>query len=222
MMTSKCQTCGKTYINSHVSPWCKECNEEMNSWVDPQSQSNVEKPTIEKKRSDFGEKIQGLGLKFPNEEKLTTPQMPKDTEKLTAPDTMPIKNNEMHSVQPGHEKIRSDSLNTKELTTVKTPNTLERSSMNQETNVIPLEDFTAKSQNLITEASQSINLLSLSENELFNSMKGLRHSQPDTAVKLYDPDRVQTAVLCGRQIAESMKTKLELMKFIKDFSRATK
>lgn len=86
------------------------------------------------------------------------------------------------------------------------------------TELIPQESSLEPFMNLSKELSHSVNSLTNLETELFQTMKGLRSSQPDTAVKLYDPERVQSALECAKQIINSKRMKLDLFKFTKELS----
>ena len=217
-MKSVCKMCGDSYIDKlNLSPWCKKCNEEMDSWDVQQNQSKKENSTNVKNKSDFGTKIPNGEQKSQQEEKRITPQMLKSTESSAEKNIKPQRKKQMQDESNGHKKIENDNSPTKEVTIYETPNDSESLSMQVvEKEIQSYEESTLSYSDLKKELSRSINLLNQSENELFSSMKGLRSSQPETTVKLYDPERVQTAVLCGRSIVESMKTKLELLKFAKE------
>lgn len=218
MMKTVCKMCGEAYNDKlNLSPWCKKCNEEMDSWADPKSQSQSESSIQEKSKNVSGEKIQSGELKNKLSGESDTPKTLNATKRKAEPDTQKTRSETMPDEQNGAKKTESDSLQVNEVTTQQTRKDLEKLSMLPvERETQSLEVYTPSLIDLKKEVSQSINLLNQSEAELFESMKGLRSSQPDTAIKLYDPERVQTAVLCGRSIVDSMKTKLEILKFAKE------
>lgn len=211
----KCMNCEKHLLKPD-SPWCEKCQKEMNEWVDQPNQSSAESSIQKTKKIDFTQKIQNIELESTQKQSPTISRIEKSDLKKTEPDTTQTKKNETNSEPNGLETIRSANLNTNEITTTKTKSNFTESSMLPEIVGTQLEVFTENSDSLKKEVSRSINLLNQSENELFSSMKGLRSSQPDPIIRLYEPERVQTAVLCGRQIVESMKTKLEMLKFFKE------
>ena len=189
----------------------------MDSWVEAPNQSKNENSINVKNKSDFGTKIQNGAQEKQPEEKPTTPQTLKSIKPSTEPDTKEPRSKPMQEESNGQSKTENGNSLTKEVTIWPTSTTSENLSMQVvEKEIQSYEASTLNSEDLKKEISQSINLLNQSESELLSSMKGLRSSQPDTAFKLYDPERVQAAVLCGRSIVESMKTKLELLKFAKE------
>lgn len=217
-MISTCVQCKKSHNTG--SPWCGPCDKELNEWAGPQNQSSDEKLTTAKRKSDSGGMTPSGELKSLNAGELITKPTPKNIENKIVKNITLTKKNEINSEPNGAAEIGSDSLNTNEPITERMPTVSESSSMTPAIVETQAGVYTESFSDLKKEISLSINLLNQSEQELFDSMKGLRASQPETTIRLYDPERVQTAVLCGRQIVESMKTKLELLKFSKKLGRS--
>lgn len=51
--------------------------------------------------------------------------------------------------------------------------------------------------------------------ELSLRMRGMFQNDPDQAVKTYEPDKVHTAAMCARTIADVIRAKTEAMKLLK-------
>lgn len=223
MSFSTCIQCKKSHADAN-SPWCIPCNAELNEWTDKwegrPNQSKDEKLTTAKRNEDSGPTILNGEPRSVRDAKPITIKIQKAPEPGAASSTTQTKKNEINSGPSGRAEIRSASLNTNETTTERMPIVSENSSMLPAISETQAEAYSENSKNLNEEIYRSINLLSRSEQELFDSMKGLRAHQPETTIRLYDPERVQTAVMCGRQIVDSMKAKLELIKFSNKLGRA--
>jgi hypothetical protein len=138
------------------------------------------------------------------------------SEKRPGPDIMPIEKKETSSVLSMPEPTEKRSGPTTENFITPTKSASEDSSMLPVISDNLPEPLADLSVNLNQEVLHSVNSLNDLGQELFSSMKGLRSNQPDTAVKLYDPERVHTAIACANQIVHVARAKLDLLKFAKE------
>lgn len=212
-----CVQCKKQFSNHANEPWCDPCKKESDEWDARLSRSKSETESAPK-NLESNTKTQPSPQEKPPKQKREEKQTPKSTDPAQEQDTMPTPQ-PLTLVEPTIvDDTERNKMQSRELTIMQTKSASENSSMQEKIGeTLPVVSM-GSSDSLNQELSRSISLLNKSEDELFASMKGLRADLPETTVRLYDPDRVQTAVLCGRQIVESMKTKLELMKFAKEVS----
>lgn len=214
MSFQTCSKCKTFFRGDGNSPWCLKCKEDMEWGAHKNQSKNVEKPK-EKSTEDFG-KIQSGEPESLQKEKKTEPRISQQSAKEVGNIILKIENASIEKESNGLVEIRKDKMLTAENTTQETRSIFIRSS----TEVVPEEtqsqDSSANSIDLSREISHSVNSLNELGKELFSSMKGLRSDLPDKAVRLYDPERVTTAVQCSHQIVSVVKAKLELLKFAKE------
>jgi hypothetical protein len=189
----------------------------MNSWDAPSSQSSNEKSTNEKNSEDSGV-IPNGALKNKPETKHAELETLSKSESVIENATMQTEKSESSNALNGLETIGRSSVNTIESTTAKTKSISVKSSIRPATVETQSEGLLPISVDLNKEICHSMNSLNQLEGELFESMKGLRSQQADVAARLYDPERTQTAISCGQQIVNAMRTKLDLMKFAKELN----
>lgn len=202
-------------LNTEEIPWCPKCYEEMNGC--PLTIKKSEKPTSG--NAGIGE------CRTPNSqqntrlsEKLTEKKIEKKSVSAKDLNIIQIKNPKIRQEPREQTKIEKESEKMLENPTLETSPKEYRELANTKTELIPQESSLEPFMNLSKELSHSVNSLTNLETELFQTMKGLRSSQPDTAVKLYDPERVQSALECAKQIINSKRMKLDLFKFTKELS----
>ena len=85
----------------------------------------------------------------------------------------------------------------------KTPEELEES---------PGEGLIPRSSNLDEEISDTMLSIDSTANDLQSYMRGMFGNEPEPEIKSYNIDKVQTAVVIGKQINELMRTKIEAIK----------
>lgn len=217
-MITVCATCKSSFMNISNQPWCDACIAEDEAWEGRQNQSKKEESQIEKRKDD-SHSTQSTEKRSQHSEKQTDFKILSAIKQQPEPIIEETKNPKIESEPTEPAEIESTNVNTTENFMPAIKSTSEASSMLPEIVETRQEGLQPNFVDLKTEISLSINLLNQSEGELLASMKGLRSSQPDTAVKLYDPDRVNSAVACGHQIMLSMKAKLDLMKFAKELQK---
>lgn len=152
---------------------------------------------------------------MPKEKETTKPSTPK-TQKQSEP---PLENTTKKTKQePLSESVsieketRSESLSTKGNTMSKTKNASEESSTLVKADVIQPEVSTPQSRNALLVESPSMSLLDSTAQHLHGLMKGLTANEPDPSLKRYDPETVQAACSCAKNIREIMKLKLDAIK----------
>lgn len=212
---STCMKCKISFRNPSNTPWCISCTEDM-QWVGPSEPKNKTKNDESNQNSQAG-----INTKMTPSTELENLQNKKngtsEREKSFKPDQeiIIIRTEKLGSQQElsGTEIIRKDKMRQTENITKEIKRGSKNLSMLPEIAGIPSEELQENSINLGQEVSHSISSLNASGKELFSLMRGLRSDLPETAVRLYEPDRVQTAVACAHQIVNTMKMKLELLKF---------
>lgn len=78
------------------------------------------------------------------------------------------------------------------------------------------EVFVSSPIDLNEAISVTLNIADDSMKELLLRTKGMFTNTPDPEIKRYDPERLQTAALCGRSIAEIMKVKVDALRLLKE------
>ena len=84
--------------------------------------------------------------------------------------------------------------------------------MNEKENTTRHADLNEQSTTALTVGSQSMNLVDDTAKHLFALMKGLTHNLPDAEIKSFDPDKVNAATNCAKQIYQMMRLKLDVIK----------
>lgn len=104
------------------------------------------------------------------------------------------------------------SMPNKENTTEKMPIVSESRSIRPESDVNHTEVWNRPCENLNEEIDRSLILIDSTARDLHSLMRGMFKNDPDVEIKTPDIDKVQTAVVIGRQINDLMKTKLDAVK----------
>lgn len=104
------------------------------------------------------------------------------------------------------------SMPDKENTTEKMLTVSESRSIRPESDVNHTEVWKRPCENLNEEIDRTMILIDSTARDLHGLMRGMFKNDPDVDVKTPDLDKVQTAVVIGRQINELMKTKLDAVK----------
>lgn len=115
------------------------------------------------------------------------------------------------------KKIENGSLNTNESIMNETKTASTKSYTPVKADVIPPEDSTPQSKTALLVESPSMSLLDSTAQHLHGLMKGLTANEPDPSLKRYDPETVQAACSCAKNIREIMKLKLDAIKVQKSF-----
>ena len=107
--------------------------------------------------------------------------------------------------------MENKSMQTKEkTTTLVAGNTSIQSSLDAFVETPPTASL-KPSENLSAAIDQSIVLIDSTANGLHVLMRGLFRDGPDLSARLLDPEKVRTAVFCGKQINDLMRTKIEAL-----------
>ena len=204
MKTYICKSCRKPHFD--FNPWCELCLSEM-----LEKEPNTKDSDIKNDKKTLN--IKQDKRQTENETDLKTLKKRESALETTTQNTKNIEtNNELR--MPKRTEKESEQMLENHITTTSQKEYTELA--NTKTELIPLDPSQEPFVNLSKELSHSLNSLTNLETELFQTMKGLRSSQPDTAVKLYDPERVQTALECAKQIINSKRMKLDLFKFARE------
>jgi len=167
-------------------------------------------------------------LKEEKPEPVKDPVKPMPQENVTTkPSTPPTQKLSEHKSEPAMKetkkkkpkendstelKTKSESFSTNENTMNETKTTSTKSSTPVNAVVIPPEDSTPQSKTALLVESPSMSLLDSTAQHLHGLMKGLTANEPDPSLKRYDPETVQAACSCAKNIREIMKLKLDAIK----------
>lgn len=119
---------------------------------------------------------------------------------------------EMRNEQSGAAEIVNDSARYSGFGMKETKNKSLIESTPSGTSKTPSVGSTKPSPNVELVGSQSMNLLDSTAEHLYGLMRGLHANQPEPEIKTYDPDRVNAACNCAKNIREIMKLKLDAIK----------
>lgn len=207
MKTYICKSCRKPHFD--FNPWCELCLSEM-----LEKEPNTKDSDIKNDKKTLN--IKQDKRQTENETDLKTLKKSESTLETTTQNTKNIETNNELRMPKRTEKESEQMLEspTKEINKQES-----KELVSTKTELIPPDPSQDTSPNLNRELSHSINFLTGLETELFQTMQSLRSQQPDVAVRLYDPERAQTAIECAKQIINSKRMKLDLFKFAKEVSQ---
>ena len=116
-----------------------------------------------------------------------------------------VKNDNMTEIQKKSEPdSESGTLETKSSSSLKSE-LVETETIRSEASLVP---YTPSLEAI----SATVISIDSSVRDLQSYMRGMFANQPEPTIMKYDVDRVQTAVVCARTMAEMMKVKLEAIK----------
>lgn len=204
MSSYVCVLCKRQHYN--FSPWCTQCLLEI-------SEKELNTKDLDIKNKKTTPSIKQDKQQIENETGLKTS---KKNESAQDKITQTTKSIEISSELREQKRTEKESAKMLESPTKEISNQESKELANIKTELIPSDPSLEASPNLNKELSRSINFLTGLETELFQTMQSLRSQQPDVAVRLYDPERAQTAIECAKQIINSKRMKLDLFKFAKE------
>lgn len=204
MSSYVCVLCKRQHYN--FSPWCTQCLLEI-------SEKELNTKDLDIKNKKTTPSIKQDKQQIENETGLKTS---KKNESAQDKITQTTKSIEISSELREQKRTEKESEKMLESPIKEISKQESRELASIKTELIPQESSLEPFMNLSKELSHSVNSLTNLETELFQTMKGLRSSQPDITVKLYDPERVQSALECAKQIINSKRMKLDLFKFAKE------
>lgn len=214
-ITHYCIQCRISLGTDPKSPWCERCDD---SWEDQPKGSSEEDNKTEKGQKE-GMQTQNLEQgNLPNKNNTVTKTL-KSSEQDQQKTTTKTEKSESSNEWNGHIETKSANLPISENITPKTGSDYSKQLSLKEISEIQPEDSQNLFSGLKEETFRSMNFLTSLESELFKSMQNLRHQQPDTTVRLNDPDRAYVGIQLAQQIVVTMRAKLDLMKFARKLGR---
>lgn len=126
--------------------------------------------------------------------------------------TVKTRKEEMPLSQNGPEKIKKHSTKKEEKITKSTETESEKRKTNGKGELILSTDSTPQSQNAEMVTCQSMNLLDDTARHLYGLMRGLTTNDPEPHIRHYDPQKVNSACLCAKNIYSIMRLKLDAIK----------
>lgn len=131
-----------------------------------------------------------------------------------APDTTETQKPQMQNVQKEPEKMQNEPLNTNEKTML--PTVTSDGPPSEQDVSVEIQPMGLNGQ-LLTSLQEKFHMTSLldsSASELHRHMKGMFANvpTPEEGIRTYDSDKVQTACLCAKQIADLLRLKLDIVK----------
>lgn len=137
-------------------------------------------------------------------------------ENKTAPEQGPIilltKSAKINNGESGRKKTAKDSSNIKGDIMQKTKTVSKRSSTPRGKKEILPTVSTGQSSDVSLVISPSMSLLDDTANHLHSLMRGLHANQPEPEIRAFDPERVNSACNCAKQIYSIMRLKLDAIK----------
>jgi hypothetical protein len=141
---------------------------------------------------------------------------PKPIEKPKVLEAKPImkktRSVDLQHAKNGHAKTKNASWKPKGAITPRTKTVSKSLSVKIVKDVTPPSDSKEQSSNVAMVVSPSMNLLDSVSEHLFGLMQGLVANKPPADIQRYNPDEVNAACNCAKNIREILKLKLEALK----------